>query len=117
MFARIAHSETFRRGGVTGITARGDADVTLVRAHPVRDVETDPPKTIDMGFCPSVGRVLINAVIHHQIAAHITRGQTCRARRGDKDLRMILTNARTTRHRLLGCGFRVGDADLVRDRL
>ena len=68
-----------------------------------------------MGFGPGVGGFLFDAVVHHQIAADITRRNPGGARGTDEDMRMILTHARAVADGFLGRGGRMGAPGLVGD--
>ncbi len=108
----IAHAAN--RGGIAIIEPRRDANVTLVGRMTVAHVETDPADMVEMRLGPAVRRILMRAVVHHQIARDIARRMPEMAHRGDEYMRMVLTHPAFAGERLLGARLGIGDTDPVR---
>jgi hypothetical protein len=101
--------------GIAVVAPRRDPHIARIGTDAVGDIEADPAEPLDMGFGPSVGRLLFDPVVHHQIAADIARRNPVRPRGADEDVGVILTHPCPVADRLFGGGGRMRAAGFVSD--
>jgi hypothetical protein len=96
-----------------GSPARGHAHVAGVGRDAVRDVEADPAHAVHMRLGPGMAGVLVDAVLHHQVARDIARGVAHGARAATKMCAWSWQTPAAVLERLLGGGIGIGGARRV----
>src|SRR5579863_5874599 len=114
-FVAAAISRAAHWRGAEIIETDGDAGVGVGGADRIRRVEPDPAEIGHVSFGPGVAGLLMRGAVRaHEMAGDEARRDAARARAGDEDMRVILTDATLEREGLDRRGSAVGRIDVER---